>query len=114
MRKCMTMILIICLTLSTVTFALLWTAEKGSKEDMKELAQAQASHSYRQFAIYQDSGETIRYWDGVASFLHLSKRIVPRFKVQTNQAINLFAMKFIGIWLVSRKGARPLLRILSK
>ena len=58
----------VCFAISTLVFASLWTAEKNSKDDLRELAQAEARDAYMGFAIYQDRGDVRRYWDGVASF----------------------------------------------
>lgn len=68
MRRSISAILAICLAISTITFALLWTTEKNSKDDLREFAQAEALHSYTLFAEYQADGDMNRYWQGVASF----------------------------------------------
>ena len=66
MKKRIAVALIICLTVSTCTFAFLWNAERNSK--LVELAQAEAVHAYIQFADYQNSGDIRRYWAGAAAF----------------------------------------------
>ena len=58
----------VCFAISTLVFASLWVSEKNSKDDLRELAQAEARDAYMWFAIYQDSGDVRRYWNGVASF----------------------------------------------
>jgi hypothetical protein len=68
MKKIVSTILIICLAISTFTFAFLWNAEKSSRDDMQELAQAAAFSAYNSFVQYYTSGNVARYWDGVASF----------------------------------------------
>jgi len=68
MKKRISAILIICLAVSTLIFAFLWTAEKNSKGDVQELAQAAAVDAYQNFVQYQTQGKIARYWDGAASF----------------------------------------------
>jgi len=68
MKKRISAILIICLAVSTFTFAFLWNAEKSSGDDMQGLAQAAAFHAYENFVQYDTYGKVARYWDGVASF----------------------------------------------
>ena len=68
MKKRVTSLLILCLAVSVGVLAFLWITEKSSRDDMKELAQAEAFHSYMEFAEYQASGDISRYWAGVASF----------------------------------------------
>lgn len=67
-RKRADVVLILCLAVSTFTFAFLWLAEKNSREDVKELAQAAALDAYTQFSAYLSHGDINEYWDGVASF----------------------------------------------
>ena len=87
MRNNVTTVLIICLAISTLIFAFLWNAEKNSKDDVKELAQASAVDAYTQFAIYQSHGDIIRYWDGVASF-HSFQQAYLSIVQGTNQSCN--------------------------
>ena len=68
MRKYIKTVLIVCLAISTFAFGSLWIAEKNSKDDMKEFAQAAAHATYYAFAGYHPDGPISRYWDGVASF----------------------------------------------
>lgn len=68
MKKQISAILIICLAVSTLIFAFLWNAEKNSRSDVQELAQAAAVEAYQNFVQYQTQGQIARYWDGVASF----------------------------------------------
>lgn len=75
MKKSIATILAICFAVSTLVLAFLWTSEKNNKDDLRELAQAGATHAYTQFAMYQDNGDIRRYWDGVASFRNLSASI---------------------------------------
>lgn len=45
-RKRAEAVLILCLAVSTFVFAFLWLAEKNSRDDVKELAQAAAADAY--------------------------------------------------------------------
>lgn len=59
-RKRADVVLILCLAVSTFTFAFLWLAEKNSREDVLD--------AYTQFSAYLFHGDINEYWDGVASF----------------------------------------------
>ena len=59
-RKRADVVLILCLAVSTFTFAFLWLAEKNSREDVLD--------AYTQFSAYLSHGDINEYWDGVASF----------------------------------------------
>ncbi len=61
-------VLIICLAVTALIFALLWQSEKSSKEDLLLLAQAGATEAYADFSEYQASGQASDYWSGVAAF----------------------------------------------
>ncbi len=67
-RKRAETVLILCLAVSTFAFAFLWLAEKNSRDDVKELAQAAAADAYTQFSAYLSHGDISDYWDGAASF----------------------------------------------
>ena len=58
----------ICLTISTLLFAVLWQRAANSKDDIRQLAQASAADAYSQFVEYQTNGEVSSYWYGVAAF----------------------------------------------
>ena len=59
-RKRADVVLILCLAVSTFTFAFLWLAEKNSREDVLD--------AYTQFSAYLSHGDINEYWDGAASF----------------------------------------------
>lgn len=67
-RKRAETVLILCLAVSTFAFAFLWLAEKNSRDDIKELAQAAAADAYTRFSAYLSHGDISEYWDGAASF----------------------------------------------
>ena len=87
MKKSITTILAICFAVSTLVFAFLWISEKNNKDDLRELAQAGATHAYTQFAMYQDNGDIRRYWDGVASFRTFQQAYLSMFQ-GTNSSSN--------------------------
>ena len=87
MRKHIKTILIVCLAISTFAFGSLWIAEKNSKDDMKEFAQAAACNAYIAFAEYQSDETISSYWDGVASFRTFQKAYLS-IANQTNQSVN--------------------------
>lgn len=99
MRKNIAASLIICLAVSTVTFAILWIAEKNSKDDMKEFAQAQAIHAYTHFAAYRDNGDMDRYWYGVASFFAFEEAYRSVFQ-GTNQSSNYLILDEVYGYLI--------------
>ena len=68
MKKKLVAILIICLTIFSLLFAVLWQRAENSKDDIRQLAQASASDAYSQFVAYQTDGEASSYWYGVAAF----------------------------------------------
>ena len=45
MKKSIATILAICFAVSTLVFAFLWISEKNNKDDLRELAQAGATHA---------------------------------------------------------------------
>lgn len=68
MKKKFVAILIICLTIFSLLFAVLWQRAENNKDDIRQLAQASASDAYSQFVEYQTNGEVSSYWYGVAAF----------------------------------------------
>lgn len=68
MKKKAAAVLIICLTISSVVFAVLWQRAENGKDDIRQLAQASASDAWSQFVEYQANGEASSYWYGVAAF----------------------------------------------
>lgn len=68
MKKKLAAVLIICLTISSLLFAVLWQRAENSKDEIRQLAQASALDAYSQFVEYQTNGEASSYWYGVAAF----------------------------------------------
>lgn len=68
MAKRFQIFLIVCLSISTVTFMLLWQGQKNNKDDIRALAQASAADACIQFTEYQTNGCESSYWYGVAAF----------------------------------------------
>ena len=68
MTKKLASILIICLAIFSLLFAVLWQRAENNKDDIRQLAQASASDAYSQFVEYQTNGEVGSYWYGVAAF----------------------------------------------
>ena len=68
MAKRFQVFLIVCLSISTVTFMLLWQGQKNNKDDIRALAQASAADACTQFTEYQTNGCDSSYWYGVAAF----------------------------------------------
>jgi len=68
MKKVAISVLIICLCMSTVLFAFLWSSQKNSNDKVIALAQNQATCSFVYFTTFKESGEIRYYWNGVASF----------------------------------------------
>ena len=68
MKKKFATILIICLTILSLLFGVLWQKAENNKDDIRELAQASASDAFSQFVEYQTTGEMSSYWHGVAAF----------------------------------------------
>lgn len=68
MKKRFEVFLIVCLSISTLTFALLWQNQKNNKDDIRALAQASAADACTQFTEYQTDGCESSYWYGVAAF----------------------------------------------
>lgn len=68
MKKRLEVFLIVCLSISTLVFALLWQSEKNNKDDIRALAQASAADAYIQFTEYETDGCESSYWYGVAAF----------------------------------------------
>ena len=68
MKRKAAAILILCLTIFSLLFAVLWQRAENSKDDIRQLAQASASDAYSQFVEYQANGEVSSYWYGVAAF----------------------------------------------
>mgnify|MGYP001781154419 FL=1 len=68
MKKRFEVFLIVCLSISTLTFALLWQSQKNDKNNIRALAQASAADACAQFTEYQTDGCESSYWYGVAAF----------------------------------------------
>ena len=68
MKRKAAAILILCLTIFSLLFAVLWQRAENSKDDIRQLAQASASDACSQFVEYQANGEASSYWYGVAAF----------------------------------------------
>ncbi len=68
MKKQVQIILVVCLTITTLVFAFLWQNEKNNKDDLRLLAQASAKETYINFTEYQANGQENDYWNGVAAF----------------------------------------------
>lgn len=68
MKKKLVAVLIVCLAISSLLFAVLWQRAANSKDDIRQLAQASAADAYSQFVEYQANGEASSYWYGVAAF----------------------------------------------
>ena len=68
MKRKAAAILILCLTIFSLLFAVLWQRAENRKDDIRQLAQASASDAYSQFVEYQANGEVSSYWYGVAAF----------------------------------------------
>lgn len=67
-KRRLTTIIIVCLTIFSLLFAVLWQRAENNKDDIRQLAQASASDAYSQFVDYQTNGEESSYWYGVAAF----------------------------------------------
>ena len=68
MKKKLAAVLIVCLAISSLLFAVLWQRAENSKNEIRQLAQASASDACSQFVEYQTNGEASSYWYGVAAF----------------------------------------------
>ena len=68
MKKRFEAFLIVCLSISTLIFALLWQSQRNNKDDIRALAQASAADACIQFTEYQTDGCESSYWYGVAAF----------------------------------------------
>lgn len=68
MKKKLAAVLIVCLAISSLLFAVLWQRAENSKNEIRQLAQASALDAYSQFVEYQTNGEASSYWYGVAAF----------------------------------------------
>ena len=68
MKKRFEVFLIVCLSISTLIFALLWQSQKHDTNDLRALAQARAADACAQFTEYQADGCESSYWYGVAAF----------------------------------------------
>ncbi len=100
MKKRIQMILMICLTISTLVFAFLWQSEKNNQDDLLLLAQASAKDAYTQFAEYQESGRQSNYWNGVAAF-RAFEQAYYLLTEDTNQSHNyLFCNEVYGALVV--------------
>lgn len=60
--------LIVCLSISTIVFGILWQKERTDKSGYLLMAEAGAADAATQFSEYQNTGEDSYYWYGVASF----------------------------------------------
>ena len=68
MKRNVSIILIIALTLSTIAFCVLWQHTVHNQSDFTTFAQAEANKAYTSFSAYQESGDDGDYWQGVAAF----------------------------------------------
>lgn len=87
MKKRFEVFLIVCLSISTLVFVLLWQSEKNNKDDMRALAQASAMDAYSQFTEYQADGSESSYWYGVAAFRSF-QQAYHSLTEGTNKAVN--------------------------
>ncbi len=87
MKKRFEVILIVCLSISTLTFALLWQNQKNNKDDIRALAQAGAADACTHFAEYQTDGCESSYWYGVAAFRSF-QQAYHSLTEGTNKAVN--------------------------
>ena len=99
MRKNLTAVLMIGLAMSTAIFAFLWSAERNSRDDVRELAQSAAVHACTQFASYQNSGDIGRYWEGVSAFWAFAQAYRAAFQ-DTNGATNALICNAVYGYLV--------------
>ena len=99
-RKRAEAVLILCLAVSTFVFAFLWLAEKNSRDDVKELAQAAAFDAYTQFSAYLSHGDASKYWDGAASF-HTFQRAYHLMTQGTNKETDSLICRKVSGYLIA-------------
>ena len=87
MKKRFGALLIVCLSVSTLVFALLWQSQKHNKDDIRALAQASAADACIQFTEYQTDGCESSYWYGVAAFRSF-QQAYDSLTEGTNKAVN--------------------------
>ena len=87
MKKRFGALLIVCLSVSTLVFALLWQSQKNNKDDIRALAQASAADACIQFTEYQTDGCESSYWYGVAAFRSF-QQAYDSLTEGTNKAVN--------------------------
>ena len=87
MKKPFEVFLIVCLSVSTLVFALLWQSQKNNKDDIRALAQAGAADACIQFTEYQTNGHESSYWGGVAAFRSF-QQAYHSLTEGTNKAVN--------------------------
>ena len=91
-RKRADVVLILCLAVSTFTFAFLWLAEKNSREDVLD--------AYTQFSAYLSHGDINEYWDGVASF-RAFQQAYQAMAQGTNKEANSLICREISGYLIA-------------
>ena len=87
MKKRLEIFIIICLTISTLTFTLLWQNQKSNKDDIRALAQSSAADVCIQFTDYQNYGYESSYWYGVAAFRSFQQAYYSLIE-GTNKVVN--------------------------
>lgn len=106
MKKRIQVILIVCLSISTLVFALLWQWQKNDKDDIRALAQASAADAYTRFAEYQADGCESSYWYGVAAFRSFQQAYYSLTE-GTNKAVNYtFCNEVYGCLVLSPEKSR--------
>ncbi len=68
MKKTVSVLLIICLAVTSALFCGLWLRERDGRDDMRRLAQSGATEAYESFSDFAASGEESDYWRGTAAF----------------------------------------------
>lgn len=67
-KKSISVLLVLCLTVTTALFAALWLRAATDHREARLLAQAGAAEAHDRFVDYLENGEEGDYWYGVASF----------------------------------------------
>lgn len=80
-------LIIVCLSISSVVFGFLWQKEKADKSGYLIMAQAGANDAAIQFSEYQNNGKIEHYWYGVASF-RVFEQAYYSFAEGTNKSSN--------------------------
>lgn len=100
MRKNLTAVLMVGFAMSTGILAFLWSTERNSRDDVRELAQSAAVHACAQFAAYQNSGDMGRYWEGVSAFWTFEQAYCSVFQ-ETNNSTNVLICNEVYGYLVN-------------